>query len=116
MSDLMKTLSSLSAAEDFFTVLEVPYDRAVLNVNRLHILKRFHQYLRNHAVLEKLNEHEQRNIYRELLARAHQDFVRSTPAQEKVFKVFQDAEGGHVSLDKVRTALREKKAGDTAHA
>lgn len=116
MSDLMRQLASLSAAEEFFEMLGVPYERAVINVNRLHILKRFHQYLRNHAALEKLNEHEQRNVCRELLARAHQDFVRSTPAQEKVFKVFQDAEGGHVSLDKVRTALREKKAGDTAHA
>lgn len=113
MSDLMQTLASLSAAEDFFTVLEVPYERAVLNVNRLHILKRFHQYLRTQADVDTLDQAEQRRVCRELLTRAYQDFVRSTPSQEKVFKVFQDAEGGHVTLDNVRAALRDKKSGAT---
>jgi nitrogenase-stabilizing/protective protein len=111
MSDLMNTLSSLSAAEDFFTVLEVPYDRAVLNVNRLHILKRFHQYLRTRAELDSLEEPEQRRVCRDMLTRAYQDFVRSTPAQEKVFKVFQDAEGGHVGLDSLRATLPSKRVG-----
>jgi nitrogenase-stabilizing/protective protein len=113
MSDLMNKLASLSQAEEFFEILDVPFDRAVINVNRLHILKRFHQYLRTNSGLEKLNEYEQRFLCRELLTRAYQDFVRSTPAQEKVFKVFQDAEGGQVSLDNVRAALQERKSGDT---
>jgi nitrogenase-stabilizing/protective protein len=42
--------------------------------------------------------------------RAYEDFVRSTPAQEKVFKVFQDAEGGHVGLDSLRSTLPSRKA------
>ena len=111
MSNLMTKLASLSQAEEFFEVLDVPYERAVLNVNRLHILKRFNQYLRTSAGLEELNEYEERFMCRELLIRAYDDFVRSTPAQEKVFKVFQDAEGGHVTLDNVRAALQERKAG-----
>ena len=111
MSDLMTKLGSLSAAEEFFDFLDVPYERAVLNVNRLHILKRFHQYMRTTAKLENLNEYEQRSLCRELLTRAHQDFVRSTPAQEKVFKVFQDAEGGHVELDNLRATLPSKRLG-----
>jgi nitrogenase-stabilizing/protective protein len=113
MSDLMDKLASLSQAEDFFEVLDVPYERAVMNVNRLHILKRFHQYLRTNTGLENLNEYEERYLCRQLLARAYQDFVRSTPAQEKVFKVFQDAEGGHITLDNVRAALQERKSGGT---
>ena len=111
MTDLMTKLGSLSAAEEFFDVLDVPYERAVLNVNRLHILKRFHQYMRTAANLEKLNEYEQRYLCRELLTRAYHDFVRSTPAQEKVFKVFQDAEGGHVGLDSLRATLPSKRVG-----
>jgi nitrogenase-stabilizing/protective protein len=113
MSDLMTKLASLSQAEEFFEVLDVPYERTVLNVNRLHILKRFNQYLRRSAGLETLNEYEQRTMCRELLSCAYDDFVRSTPAQEKVFKVFQDAEGGHVTLDNVRAALRDRKSGET---
>jgi nitrogenase-stabilizing/protective protein len=111
MTDLMKQLGSLSAAEEFFDVLDVPYERAVINVNRLHILKRFHQYMRTKAGLETLDEAEQRRVCRELLTRAYQDFVRSTPAQEKVFKVFQDAEGGHVGLDSLRATLPSKRLG-----
>lgn len=113
MSDLMQKLTSLSQAEEFFEVLDVPYDREVINVNRLHILKRFHQYLRTSSGLDELNEYEERFMCRELLTRAYEDFVRSTPAQEKVFKVFQDAEGGHVTLDNVRAALQERKSGGT---
>jgi len=116
MSNLMRQLSSLSAAEDFFEMLDVPYERTVIDVNRLHILKRFHQYLHNFPALEKLNEFEQRGMCRELLTRAYQDFVRSSPAREKVFKVFQDADGDHIPLAKVRAALGEKKSGDTDHA
>lgn len=111
MSDLTSQLASLSAAEEFFELLGVPYEREVINVNRLHILKRFHQYLRTAGPLEELDEPQQRALCCESLARAYQDFVRSTPAQEKVFKVFQDAEGSQVSLDSVRAALRSPNSG-----
>lgn len=48
--------------------------------------------------------------YRELLARAYQDFVSSTPAREKVFKVFQDASGTqHVQLASLRDSLVERR-------
>lgn len=113
MSDLMTQLSSLSNAEQFFEVLDVPYERAVMNVNRLHILKRFHQYLRRHGGVDELGEDEQRTVCRELLQRAYGDFVRSTPAEEKVFKVFQDAHGGQVSLDDVRATLPSRNTGDS---
>ena len=46
MANTLETLATLSAAEEFFEHLGVAYDPAVIHVNRLHILKRFNQYLR----------------------------------------------------------------------
>ena len=45
MSGLMDRMRGLSAAEEFFAMLQVPYDPAVLQVARLHILRRMGQYL-----------------------------------------------------------------------
>jgi nitrogenase-stabilizing/protective protein len=47
---------------------------------------------------------------RGLLMRAYEDFIRSTPAQERVFKVFQDAEGARVGLDRLRSTLPSRNA------
>jgi electron transfer flavoprotein beta subunit len=68
----------------------VPVDEQVVQVNRLHILKRFYQYLHKAEGLAGLDDIEMFRRYRELLATAYQDFVASTPQREKVFKVFQD--------------------------
>lgn len=111
MSALTEKLSRLSAAEEFFEFFAVPYEPAVVHVNRLHILKRFNQYLRQAANATAGDETTQFNAHRALLERAYGDFVRSTPAQEKVFKVFQDAEGGHVKLDDLRLSLQQRRAG-----
>jgi nitrogenase-stabilizing/protective protein len=111
MANTLETLRGLSAAEDFFEQLGVPYDPAVIHVNRLHILKRFNQYLRTTKPdVAGLETHAQRQACEELLMRAYQDFVRSTPAREKVFKVFQDAEGSHVGLDTLRRTLPSRNA------
>ena len=48
--------------------------------------------------------------YRELLAQEYEDFVQSTPAREKVFKVFQDADGTqHVQLASLRDSLADRR-------
>jgi len=111
-SSLMTQLQDLSAAEDFFLFFGVPYDQKVLDVSRLHIMKRFFQYLRQQSLPDA--ECDQRVAYRDLLARAYNDFVVSTPAQEKVFKVFQDTDGRqHVTLDSLRASL-PSSSGATA--
>ena len=111
MSDTLQALGELSAAEEFFDFFSIAYDPAVVHVNRLHILKRFNQYLRTSKPdVAYLDPDAQYDACRGLLIRAYEDFVRSTPAQEKVFKVFQDADGSHVGLDSLRSTLPSRNA------
>ena len=106
MSDLIQQMSNFSAAEEFLNFLDVPYDQAVVNVNRLHILKRFNQYMRQAPDMTGMDLDAQRAVCHEMLAKAYEDFVHSTAAQEKVFKVFQDVDGTqHVSVDNLRNSL-----------
>jgi nitrogenase-stabilizing/protective protein len=91
----------------------------VVQVNRLHILKRFYQYLHTTPLPTADDEVEQFRHYRGLLAQAYQDFVKSTPAAEKVFKVFQEAGGTqHVRLAKPARQLATRQAwhGEAASA
>lgn len=75
-------------------------------MNRLHILKRFYQYLRSEKGLTDGDEGAVYARYRGLLSKAYEDFVKLTPQQEKVFKVFQEADGQQrVSLDSLRLTL-----------
>lgn len=89
-------LGALSAAEDFFDYLELPYDSQVLNVARLHILRRMGQYLRREDFHDD-DEAKVRARCREVLLAAYDDFVARTPIEERVFKVLQDAVASRAS-------------------
>ena len=85
---LDEDLAELSAAEEFLDYFEVPYEPGVVQVNRLHILQRFHDYIAQ--VPDGLPEAEpaRREAYRRLLTRAYLDFVTSDALTEKVCRVF----------------------------
>jgi nitrogenase-stabilizing/protective protein len=111
MENLVQQLKALSSAEDFLQFFSVPFDQKVVNVSRLHILKRFFQYIRQQPDLPQDDAIALFTSYRTLLTKAYGDFVASTPAQEKVFKVFQDTGGKqHVTLDSLRASLPERAA------
>ena len=116
MTDTLATkLSQLSAAEDFLQFFGVPHDMAVVNVSRLHILKRYYQYIRQETKLPEDNEQALYQCYRGLLVKAYEDFVSSTPAQEKVFKVFQDVDGHqHVTLQSLKASLPARTTRTTS--
>ncbi len=117
--DLLQRLKALSSANEFLEFFGIEYDERVVHVNRLHILKRFYQYLHQAKGLPSgsaegltgLDEVELFRRYREMLRQAYQDFTTSSASKEKVFKVFQDADGKqHVTLDSLRMSLPRQAA------
>ena len=111
MDGLISKLKALSSANEFLDFFGIDYEASVVDVNRLHILKRFYQYLHKADGLQGLDEIEMFRRYRGLLLQAYQDFTTSTAAREKVFKVFQDADGKqHVTVDALRSSLGARRA------
>jgi|GEM_PF-1122212 nitrogenase-stabilizing/protective protein len=82
MTAILEQLRHLSSAEEFFEVLDVAYDPAVLNVARLHILRRMGQSLADGA-LDGLAEAAARERCRAHLARAYTNFVASRPIDQR---------------------------------
>jgi nitrogenase-stabilizing/protective protein len=87
--DITEELADFESAEEFLDYFGIAYERAVVQVNRLHILQRFHDYLRAN-VPAGLAVHAE---YRRWLEIAYQDFVRSDAQTEKVFNVHKKASG-----------------------
>jgi nitrogenase-stabilizing/protective protein len=98
-------IEDLSAAEDFLHYFKIDYDPAVVHVNRLHILQRFHNYLDQAQNTMPDDMEAKKKVYMHLLARAYQDFVDSDAQTEKVFKVFHmdEPQTGFVSLNDIQT-------------
>jgi nitrogenase-stabilizing/protective protein len=91
---ILDELRKLSSAEEFFLCLNVPYEAEVVHVARLHILRRMGQYLRQSEVdgeFDNLADSEISSVCRAHLEKAYQDFVVSSPIQERLFKVHKDA-------------------------
>lgn len=98
-TDFADDLSELESAEDFLGYFGIDYDPAVVHVNRLHILQRFHDYLEGHR--QRAGE-PGRDDYRALLERAYADFVASDAYTEKVMRVHQKAAGvARVSISSI---------------
>ncbi len=87
---VLEDLRRLSAAEEIFQLLDVPYDAAVVNVARLHILRRMGEYLAKEDIAG-LSDDEIRTRCRAHLQSAYADFVARSPIEERVFKVHKDA-------------------------
>lgn len=91
MSDLEDDLSDLESAEEFLDYFAIDYDPATVKVARLHILQRFHDYLKGATLPE--DETANHALHAQLLERAYLDFVESTPIDQRVFSVLKKAVG-----------------------
>jgi nitrogenase-stabilizing/protective protein len=106
VTDLGTRLLACRDAEDYFAVLDVPFDPQVLRVNRLHVLRLFgpalQEYLAAPADAEGQAAGEAAGRLRAALAAAHEAFTQSTALDHRLFKVLQDhTPRGFVPLDGV---------------
>ncbi len=112
-------IQRLSSAEDIFTYLLLPFEQQVVNVSRLHIMKRFGSYLAK----AEFDGQDSETVFltcRQMLKAAYGDFLDSTPLEEKVFKVFRDEAEKHkarfVGLDSLTVAPAAAAAAPAAKA
>ncbi|MCE1185759.1 MAG: nitrogenase-stabilizing/protective protein NifW [Zoogloea sp.] len=103
MSDLdlslEEALEELSSAEDFLDYFGIEYDAKTVQVNRLHILQRYHNYIEAQGPAPEADS-DARAFYTRWLTQAYLDFVQSDALTERVFVVLQKAAGtSFVPLD-----------------
>jgi nitrogenase-stabilizing/protective protein len=102
MNKTIQDFQKLTDAEEFFNFFELPYDQKFVNVNRLHILKKFSQFMEEiHHTTTALSEAEKLNQYREALQKAYEVFLESSPHEQKLFKVFKDKPKNVVTLTEI---------------
>lgn len=87
---ILRRLEKASSAEDFFVLLGVDYDAKVLNVSRLHILRRMGQYLAGED-FGGASDAMVAQRCKAVLEQAYADFIASSPLDQRVFKVLKDA-------------------------
>ncbi|QQO23614.1 nitrogenase stabilizing/protective protein NifW [Bradyrhizobium diazoefficiens] len=87
---ILYRLNQACSAEEIFALLGVEYDPRIVNVARLHILKRMGQ----HLAREKFAGAAEAEIAarcKSMLERAYAEFVASSPIDQRVFKILKDA-------------------------
>lgn len=91
-ADRLAAFKRCQTAEEYFQVLDVPYDQKVINVNRLHILRHFAGQLMELHLRRDSPEEPERLLggYRAALTRSYEAFSTGTALDHRVFKVLRD--------------------------
>lgn len=97
----LQIFHELVDAEAYFNFFGIPYDIKVMQVNRLHILKKFSNLIKGIDPEQVLTENEILNQYRDALIESYQVFEESTALHQKLFKVFHDQPGNVVRLSEI---------------
>ncbi|OCQ90395.1 nitrogenase stabilizing/protective protein [Oscillatoriales cyanobacterium USR001] len=104
MSKTLSDFKQLVDAEDYFKFFELTYDPQVVNVNRLHILQKFAQLVKEiDASWTGENSEDKLSLYQEALQKAYTLFLTSTSLDEKLFKVFNQKPANVVLLTEINT-------------
>jgi nitrogenase-stabilizing/protective protein len=89
MSNTLAEFNQLVDAEQYFEFFGLPYDPQIVNVNRLHILRKFSNLMREKAPdLAGLSEADTLKQYRLAFQQAYEVFLSSNSLEQKLFKVF----------------------------
>ncbi|MEM6255822.1 MAG: nitrogenase-stabilizing/protective protein NifW [Cyanobacteria bacterium P01_D01_bin.156] len=102
MTTLPRTLAQfnqLKDAEDYFQFFGLNYDPQVVNVNRLHILRKFSQLVQDQD--KSQSEEQKLNAYRQALQTSYDLFLTSSSVEQKLFKVFKDRPKNVVMLSDI---------------
>ena len=94
----------MTDAEQYFEFFELDYDAQVVNINRLHILKKFSQSLEeiDNKFVEAA-EAEKLSFYREALETSYATLQTSNAIEQKLFKVFHQKPQNIVMLSDIGT-------------
>ncbi|AUS99002.1 nitrogenase stabilizing/protective protein [Nostoc sp. CENA543] len=98
MTKTIEEFKKLTDAEEYFKFFELEYDPKLVNVNRLHILKKFSQLISEIDSNSELTNEEKLNQYSLALQQAYQTFLESSPQEQKLFKVFKDKPKNVITL------------------
>ncbi|NJO78749.1 MAG: nitrogenase-stabilizing/protective protein NifW [Cyanobacteria bacterium RM1_2_2] len=102
MSQTLTEFNQLVNAEDYLEFFAIPYDPQFVNVNRLHILKKFSALIKGiDAESPELTDPEKLERYQTALRQAYDTFTTSSPQDEKLFKVFNDKPQNLVLLSEI---------------
>ena len=102
MTGTIQEFNKLADAEEYFIFFELPYDQKFVNINRLHILKKFSQYMQEiDNAAPNLSDTEKLAQYSLALQKAYEVFLESTPHEQKLFKVFNDKPKNVVTLTEI---------------
>lgn len=102
MTGTLAEFNQLTDAEQYFEFFNLPYDPQVVNVNRLHILQKFSNFVKQMGSdWASLSEAEQLNQYRGALQRAYDLFLSTSALDEKLFKVFNQKPQNVVLLSEI---------------
>ncbi|MBH8562706.1 nitrogenase-stabilizing/protective protein NifW [Nostoc sp. CENA67] len=102
MAGTIEEFKKLVDTEEFLQFFNLPYDEKFVNVNRLHILKKFSQYIREiDDNSPDLSAEEKLNQYSLALQKAYEVFLESTPQEQKLFKVFNEKPKNVVTLTEI---------------
>lgn len=102
MAATLSEFHQLTDAEQYFEFFGLVYDRKVVNVNRLHILKKFSNVIRQiDDSSPSIDDSQRLALYRTALIESYELFLASTGVEQKLFKVFHEKPHNVVLLGEI---------------
>ncbi|MEA5448089.1 nitrogenase-stabilizing/protective protein NifW [Leptolyngbya sp. CCNP1308] len=95
----LEQFNQITDAEAYFEFFGLDYDPQIVNVNRLHILRKFSQLMADEDQTQ--SEEHLLQSYRQALQVAYSVFTTSNSVEQKLFKVFQDRPKNIVMLSEI---------------